>query len=293
MTKKFKLFCFGFGQVAQYFIKNLLSKKYKFDFVVTTTSKTSLNNKFFEKNYKSLFFKGDDYDRDIIKELASSNKVLISIPPVFDEDLVLKNFVDQFKNNKFDWITYLSSTSVYGNKNGKWTDENSKTLPSSSRGKVRLKSEKLWMNLYKQYQVPIRIFRLAGIYSLEHNVINRLKNNTAKIIDKKNHFFSRIHTDDIAQALINSFEQPSSGEIYNICDDFPCSNEEITVYAAKLLKVPVPKKVKLDTIESKALKSFYKDSKKVSNIKMKTTLKVKLNYPTYKEGLTNIFNHLS
>ena len=93
--------------------------------------------------------------------------------------------------------------------------------------------------------------------------------------------------------MINSIEQFSSGEVYNICDDFPCSNEEVTVYAANLLKVPIPKKVKLDNIESEALKGFYKDSKKVSNAKMKTSLKVKLNYPTYKEGLTNIFNHLA
>jgi nucleoside-diphosphate-sugar epimerase len=293
MTKKFKLFCFGFGQVAQYFIKNLVSKKYKFDFVATTTSKTSLNKRIFDKNYKSLFFEGDNYDQDILNELTSSNKVLISIPPVSDEDLVLKNFVNQFKNNKFDWITYLSSTSVYGNKNGEWIDENSETLPTSNRGKTRLKSEKLWMNLHKQYQTPIRIFRLAGIYSLEHNVINKLKNNTARIINKKNRFFSRIHTDDIAQALINSIKQPSSGEVYNICDDFPCSNEEVTAYAANLLKVPIPQKVKLDTIKNEVLKSFYKDSKKVMNTKMKTNLKVKLNYPTYKEGLASIFDHLS
>ena len=102
---------------------------------------------------------------------------------------MLKNFTDEFKNNKFDWITYLSSTNVYGNKNGEWVDENSETLPTSSKGKARLRSEKLWMNLYKQYQMPIRIFRLAGIYSLERNVINKLKNNTARIIDKEKPVF--------------------------------------------------------------------------------------------------------
>ncbi len=293
MAKELKLFCFGFGQVAQYFVKSLVSQKCEFDFVTTTTSKTSFNKKIFGKNYKSLFFEGNDYDPDILNELSNSNNVLVSIPPVSDEDLVLKNFTDEFKNNKFDWITYLSSTSVYGDKNGEWVDENSETLPTSSKGKARLKSEKLWMNLCKQNQMPIRIFRLAGIYSLEHNVINKLKNNTARIIDKKNQFFSRIHTDDIAQALVKSIERPSSGEVYNICDDYPCSNEEVTVYAANLLKVPIPRKIKLDTIENEMSKSFYKDSKRVKNTKMKENLKVKLKYPTYKEGLSNICSHLS
>jgi nucleoside-diphosphate-sugar epimerase len=124
-------------------------------------------------------------------------------------------------------------------------------------------------------------------------VINKLKNNTARIIDKKNQFFSRIHTDDIAQALVKSIERPSSGEVYNICDDYPCSNEEVTVYAANLLKVPIPQKIKLDTIENEMSKSFYKDSKRVKNTKMKENLKVKLKYPTYKEGLSNICSHLS
>ncbi|HIN07392.1 MAG TPA: oxidoreductase, partial [Pelagibacteraceae bacterium] len=144
MAKELKLFCFGFGQVAQYFVKSLVSQKCEFDFVTTTTSKTSFNKKIFGKNYKSLFFEGNDYDPAILNELSNSNNVLVSIPPVSDEDLVLKNFTDEFKNNKFDWITYLSSTSVYGDKNGEWVDENSETLPTSSKGKARLKSEKLW-----------------------------------------------------------------------------------------------------------------------------------------------------
>ena len=81
--------------------------------------------------------------------------------------------------------------------------------------------------------------------------------------------------------------------MYNICDDYPCSNEEVTVYAANLLKVPIPQKIKLDTIANEMSKSFYKDSKRVKNTKMKENLKVKLKYPTYKEGLSNICSHLS
>ena len=68
---------------------------------MTTTSKTSLKNKFFDKNYKSLFFKGDDYDRDIIKELASSNKVLISIPPKDGKDIVSSIKIKNLKKEHY------------------------------------------------------------------------------------------------------------------------------------------------------------------------------------------------
>ena len=98
--------------------------------------------------------------------------------------------------------------------------------------------------------------------------------------------------EDIAQALIQSMELSDSGEVYNICDDYPCSNEEVTIYAANLIKVPLPPRVKLDELKNEKYKSFYTDSKKVRNTKMKENLKVKLNHPTYKEGLSNIYNNL-
>ena len=67
--------------------------------------------------------------------------------------------------------------------------------------------------------------------------------------------------------------------------------EEVTLYGVKLLNVDIPKIVKVKDIDSEMLKSFYKDSKKVSNKKIKEIFSYKLKFPTYKEGLNNIFNH--
>ena len=41
------------------------------------------------------------------------------------------------------------------------------------------------------------------------------------------------------------------------------------------------------------LKNFYKDSKKVSNQKMKKFFNYSLKFPTYIEGLNNISNNLT
>ena len=114
---------------------------------------------------------------------------------------------------------------------------------------------------------------------------------TLKIIETKNHFFSRIHIEDIAEVLVLSLNKFNSGQIFNLSDNYPCSNEEIAKYAANLLKTEVPRKIKTDEIENKMLKSFYKDSKKVNNNKMKIFFKYNLKYPTYKEGLDMIINH--
>ena len=234
----------------------------------------------------------DKFDSDLINDLSTSNKILISIPPRDGKDLVLKSFFKNFKKNNFDWITYLSATSVYGNKNGKWVNENSSLTPSSKRGLSRLKAEKDWLNFQKKFNLPIQIFRLAGIYSLENNILKRLNSGSLTVVKKSKHYFSRIFVDDIAEILILSLKKFNPGEIYNICDNHPCSNEEIAKYASNLINIDLPKKVNFKDLKNKILKDFYKDSKKISNRKMKSFFKYKLKYPTYKEGLNMIKNHM-
>ncbi len=290
MEKRFKLFFFGFGQVAKYFLNKLIQEKYNFDLVTTNTKKTE--NKIFNKfNFKSYYFFNNKFDPQLLNELENSNKVLISIPPIEGHDVVLKTFHKIFKESKFDWITYLSATSIYGNKNGEWVDENTNPNPTSSRGISRLNAEKAWLEYFKNYKIPIQIFRLAGIYSNENNVLKRLKLGTQTVIEKKNHYFSRIHVEDIAEILFISLKKFNSGEIFNISDDYPSSNIELVKYAASLINIKIPKSISVDQIESEMLKDFYKDSKKIKNQKMKSFFEHNLKYPTFKEGLEFIKNH--
>ena len=292
MKRKIKLFCFGFGQVAKYFVRNLNKNNINFELFTTNTKATQIKE-FNKIKYKSYFFYNNTFDSNLLNDLNSANKVLISISPKNKIDLVLKNFSKNFKKNKFDWVTYLSATSVYGDKKGEWVDENTDPEPSSERGIARLNAEKNWLKFYKKFNLPIQIFRLSGIYSNENNVMERLKMGTLKIVNKKNHFFSRIHIEDIAEVLTLSLKKFIPGEIYNISDNYPCSNEEIAKYAADLIKLNLPKKINVEDLESEMLKSFYKDSKKISNKRMKSFFGYELKYPTFKEGLNMIRNHLT
>ena len=129
---------------------------------------------------------------------------------------------------------------------------------------------------------------MSGIYSNQNNILVRLKSGNVKIINKQNHFFSRIHVEDIANILFKSLSNFKPGEIYNISDDKPSSSEEVTLYGAKLLNMDKPKMIDPENIESEMLKNFYKDSKKVSNQKMKKFFNYNLKFPTYIEGLNYI-----
>ncbi len=180
---------------------------------------------------------------------------------------------------------------MYGDHKGDWVNEDSATLPTSVNGISRLEAENNWKSLSNKKNFPLQIFRLAGIYSNEFNILKRLKTGKVQIVDKKNHFFSRIHVEDIANILFKSLDNFKHNEIYNICDDKPASQIEVAAYGAKLLKLGKPNSVKLDKLESEMLQNFYKDSKKVDNKKMKTFFKYDLKYPSYEEGLNNIFNN--
>jgi nucleoside-diphosphate-sugar epimerase len=213
---------------------------------------------------------------------------LISIPPIEGSDIVFKMFSKFIKDSKVKWVTYLSATSVYGNHDGEWVDENSKNKPTSQNGIDRLKAENSWLSLNIKYNLPIQIFRLSGIYSNQNNILSRLKIGTAKLINKKNHFFSRVHVEDIGNILYESLTKFKEGEIFNISDDKPSSSEEVTLYAAKLLNIKDIKKVEIESLENSMLKNFYKDSKKVKNQKMKEFFNYRLKFPTYVEGLNYI-----
>ena len=284
-------FCFGFGQVAKNFIKKVRTENFEINLSVTSTSKTSKEH-IDDYSYKNFFFKNKSYDRDLIEKLKEADYILVSIPPINGTDIVVKNFSKILKNSKAKWITYLSATSVYGDHKGEWVNEESITNPTSQSGIARLVAENSWLSLGSNKNLPIQIFRLSGIYSSKNNVLTRLKSGNLNLINKKDHFFSRIHIDDIVGILFQSLSSFKTGEIYNISDDKPSSSEEVTLYAVKLFKVKKPKKIEVKDIESEMLKNFYKDSKKVSNKKMKSFFNYNLKFPTYIEGLSYIRDNL-
>ncbi|MDA9138270.1 oxidoreductase [Candidatus Pelagibacter ubique] len=285
--KDINIFCFGFGQVAKNFIKKLSVEQYNINLSATSRSESSKKT-FNGINYNSYLFNSEKFDQNLVVKLKEADHILVSIPPENQEDLVIKNFSKFIESSKVKWITYLSATSIYGDHKGEWVNENSKTNPISNNGIARLKAENAWFSLEKNKKIPIQIFRLSGIYSNEKNILIRLKSGGVKLINKKNHFFSRIHVDDISNILFKSLSKFKSGEIYNLSDDKPSTSEEVTLFGAKILNIENIEKIEVEQIKSEMLKNFYNESKKVSNKKMKSYFDYNLKFPSYIEGLNHI-----
>ena len=288
--KDISIFCFGFGQVAKNFIKKLSVEKYNIN--LSTTSRSESSKETFKGiNYNSYLFNSEKFDQNLVVKLKEADHILVSIPPENQEDLVVKNFSKFIESSKVKWITYLSATSVYGDHKGEWVNENSKTEPISNNGVARLKAESSWVSLEKNNKLPVQIFRLSGIYSNEKNILVRLKSGDVKLINKKDHYFSRIHVDDIASILFKSLLKFKSGEIYNLSDDKPSPSEEVTLFGAKILNIKNIEKIEVGEIKNEMLRNFYNESKKVSNKKVKDYFNYNLKFPSYIEGLNHIRNN--
>ncbi|MDG7056235.1 MAG: SDR family oxidoreductase [Wolbachia endosymbiont of Meromenopon meropis] len=264
-----RLFCFGYGYVARFLSQKLLSLDWKISGSSRRRGTQNVN-----------LFNYSKVDKDILQE---ATHILISIPP--ESDNVLDTYGHYCKNVK--WLGYLSSTSVYGNHFGKWVTEKSETKPLGSRGEERFRSENQWLNS----NLPVHIFRLAGIYGPERNILIDLQLKKVKNIKKEGHFFSRIHVEDISNILLASMQNIKPGEIYNCSDDLPATQSEVVTYAAKLLNIRAPKPTRVSSL-SHNVQDFYLGSKKVSNTKVKRDLGISLVYADYKSGLKSLYNTL-
>ena len=235
-------------------------------------------------------------EKSIEETLKTASHVLISTPPSHDHgDPVLMRFGNLLKKyiKNIQWIGYLSSTGVYGDHQGHWVDESSPSIAVGSQGQLRLAAENEWGLFAKTQQLPLTIFRLAGIYGPQRNVLARLMAGKNDTIIKDGQFFSRIHVEDIVLAIIAVMQHPQVGmTIYNVADDEPAPSHVVDEYAASLLKRPPLRRVAYDKAPlSPMAQEFYSHNKRVSNAKLKQELNLKLIYPSYKEGLAHLLHH--
>ncbi len=216
--------------------------------------------------------------------LEGVTHVLSAIPPDPEGDPVLDTLRDRLGQLPLQWVGYLSTTGVYGDRQGGWVDETSELRPTSERSHRRVAAEAEWLATGG----PVHLFRLAGIYGPGRSVLETVRKGEARRIVKPGQVFGRIHVEDIAATILASMEKPNPGQIYNVSDDDPAPPWEVLAYAYTLLgqepSPEIPWEEAQHLLSPMAL-SFYQDNKRVRNDRIKEELGVRLRYPSYREGL--------
>ncbi len=285
-----RLFCFGLGYSARALAERLLAKGWQ----VAGTRRSDDGTGSIDPRIKILAFDRDRPLDDAAAALAGSTHVLSSVPPDDAGDVVLDHHGNDLAAIAgIQWVGYLSTTGVYGDTGGARVDETSPTNPSSERSRRRVAAEQGWLDLWRDQDGPVHLFRLAGIYGPGRSALDQVRGGRARRIDRPGHRFSRIHVQDIATVLEASIQRPRPGAIYNVADDAPAPPSEVTAFAADLLGVAPPPLVPFDEARagmSEMALSFWNDNRLVDNGLVHEELGVDLAYPTYREGLKAVFD---
>lgn len=280
-----KLFCFGYGYTGDYMGHALQDSEGWI--VAGTTREQEKRDQLRARNIEAHLF---DYHvplPDPSSALKDTTHLLISTPPDDDGDpTYLAHAQDIVNLPNLQWVGYLSTTGVYGDRDGEWVDENTEIRPSTKRGSRRAMAESQWMSLHESHGLPVHVFRLAGIYGPGRSALDSIRAGIARRIDKPGHTFSRVHIEDIVQTLLASMARPNPGAIYNVVDDMPAPSHEVIDYACHLMGRPSLPLVPFDDADLAPITmSFYSDSRRVKNERIKQELGVALKYPDYEAGL--------
>lgn len=275
------LLSLGHGYSAQALSRLLLPQGWR---IIGTTRSSEKAAKLRATGIEPLIWPGTP----LAPALAQATHLLCSIAPGETGDPILAAHAMDIAAAAphLQWAGYLSTTGVYGDHAGGWVDEDCVLAPTTRRGKARVVAEAEWQALAAASGLPLHIFRLAGIYGPGRGPFAKVRDGTARRIIKPGQVFSRIHVDDIAQVLAASIARPAPGTAYNVCDDDPAPPEDVIAHAATLLGLPLPPMMPYDEAEMTPMaRSFYAESKRVRNDRIKNDLGVRLLYPGYREGL--------
>ena len=284
-----RLFAFGLGFTAQALAELLAAKDWQ---IAGTARDVGKIGHLASRGYEMAQFSGEAGNAALPTALKGTTHLLHSIPPGPEADPVLAHYRGEIASLfSLEWIGYLSTVGVYGEQEGRWVDETTRTKPNSARTEARVEAEQAWLAFGEDIGVPVQVFRLAGIYGPGRSVFDKLREGTARRVKKDGQVFSRIHVEDIAGVLEASIARPRAGAIYNVADDEPAAPGEVVAYAAALLGIEPPPEVAFAEADLTPMaRSFYEGSRRIKNARIKSELGVSLRYPTYREGLAALLN---
>lgn len=188
-------------------------------------------------------------------------------------------------------IVYLSTSGVYGDRQGAWVDEETPPAPQTLRARRRLAAEGALRQWGRAHGVPVMILRVGGIYGPGRLPIERLQQGLPVLREAECGYTNRIHAEDLAAICLAAAEYGGADRIYNVSDG---QNGTMTQYfkaVAARLGLPPPPEISLRQAReqlSPAMLSYLTESRRMCNERMLSELGIILRYPDLASGLAAI-----
>ncbi|MEW6645967.1 MAG: SDR family oxidoreductase [Pseudomonadota bacterium] len=210
-------------------------------------------------------------------------------PPQGDTDPRMRAFIAA--GLRPERVIYISTSGVYGDRDGAWVDEDTPPAPATDRAHRRLDAETALRTWGRESGARVNILRVGGIYGPGRWPLERLQAGTPVLREEECGYTNRIHADDLAAICVAAAERGGTDRIYNVSDG---SNGTMTQYfyaVADRFGLPRPPALTLAQAMqqlSPAMLSYLTESRRMDNRRLLHELGVTLRYPDLAAGLQDV-----
>ena len=185
-------------------------------------------------------------------------------------------------------LVYISTSGVYGDCEGALVDETHPLNPQSARAQRRADAERQLRRWGARSGVRVTLLRTPGIYAADRLPLERLERGTPALAAADDPYVNHIHADDLARIVLAALRRGESNRAYNAVDDMPQRMADYFDLVADRFGLPRPPRVTREEakrVVPPQLYSFMRESRRLSNRRMKRELGVRLRYPSVHEGV--------
>lgn len=201
------------------------------------------------KKIGAKLIKGDLNDKVIVQDAIKNQDIVYHLAAIGNSSFVskdayrryieinadgTKNLLEACRNKKIKKIVHFSSIAVMGLTKDEISDENSECYPVSPYQKSKYETEKIVLDYYNEYNLPVVMIRPTMIYgpgNVNFSEILRMarfiKKGIFPLIGSGNNAIPLVHVEDVVSRAVLASKHGKSGEVYIITNEKTYSFKEI------------------------------------------------------------------
>jgi nucleoside-diphosphate-sugar epimerase len=227
-----------------------------------------------------------------LQQLAGLADAVLHLAPPGETgagDARTANLIDALSGSVPARLIYVSTSGVYGDCGGASVDEERPVAPRTARASRRVDAENVLQAWGRDMGAAVAILRVPGIYAADRLPLDRLRRGTPVLRAEDDAYTNHIHADDLAAICVTALQAAGAGRIYNASDDSEMKMGDYFDMVADRAGLARPPRIARAAAEAgaipEALLSFMRESRRLSNARMKSELGVKLRYPSVRDGV--------